>query len=93
MVANGPLSRSVWPQGEVGPPSAQRMSFRLAGVQLPRSSGMQWKMKHLANHTVELLHPSQPWILAVWEFRLCKPSGRLGGKWDISGLVPSCLQL
>lgn len=39
------------------PPPAHRLRFRLAGVQ-PLSSGMQWKMKHLTNHTVELLHPS-----------------------------------
>lgn len=42
-----------------------RMSFGLAGVQVFRSSGMQWKMKHLANHTAELVRPGWEWTLDV----------------------------
>lgn len=69
------LSRSEWPQGRVRPPPAHRMSFRLAGVQPLRSSGMRWKMKHFTNHTVELLHPSQEWTSVLWEFDSVSPQG------------------
>lgn len=38
-----------------------RLSGRLTEVQLPRSRGMERKMKHLGNHTV-ILSPCQEWI-------------------------------
>lgn len=92
-LTEGLLSRSEWPRGRVRPPPAHRMSFRPAGVQPPRSSGMWWKMKHLTNHTLELPHPSQEWTSLLWGIWLRKPSGRPGGNGGLSELVASCLQL
>lgn len=74
-LTEGLLSRSEWPRGRVRPPPAHRMSFRPAGVQPPRSSGMRRKMKHLTNHTVELPHPSQEWTSLLWGFDSVSPQG------------------
>lgn len=87
-LTEGLLSRSERPRGRVRPPPAHRMSFRPAGVQPPRSSGMRWKMKHLTNHTVELPHPSQAWTSLLWGLDSVSPQGGRVGMGAFQSLWP-----